>query len=93
LPLGVAVLVALATGATAQTAVAQPLVLEPVALLADPLAAVVTTEASPLCLNSMLGGETLAGAPIRRKEGSAKPLFSGGVTEGTRTPDLRDHTR
>jgi hypothetical protein len=30
-------------------------------------------------------------APEGRKEGSAKPLLRGGVTEGTRTPDLRDH--
>jgi hypothetical protein len=27
----------------------------------------------------------------RREEGIAKPLVSAGVTEGTRTPDLRDH--
>ena len=29
--------------------------------------------------------------PIRRKEGSAKPMPTVRVTEGTRTPDLRDH--
>jgi hypothetical protein len=29
--------------------------------------------------------------PSRGREGSAKPLLRAGVTEGTRTPDLRDH--
>jgi hypothetical protein len=35
--------------------------------------------------------ERAARRPSSGKEGSAKPLFRGGVTEGTRTPDLRDH--